>query len=223
MATASPREADPIFSIDYVDTADPSHADRVAVEPEPDADVPGAVETGAAVTGSDATEASQVLPTRDELDPRSSGETYVTVWRTDVEEQPQTPVAAELAAAPGMPGRGVIVLSLVAAGLCAPADCALTGTLTMFFDLCFVTVCLVGAMAVRREDLFTTGVLAPLAFAVVVFAVALGVNDAFVVGGSLSSQFFTGLAAHAGALVAGYGVALAVVGARVGAARSAWS
>jgi hypothetical protein len=95
----------------------------------------------------------------------------------------------------------------------------MSGTLTMFFDLCFVTACLIGAMAIRRSDLFTAGVLAPLAFAAVVLVVAVAVDGAFVASGSLSKAFFTGLAAHAGALVAGYGVALAVVGGRVAAAR----
>jgi hypothetical protein len=76
-------------------------------------------------------------------------------------------------------------------------------------------------MGVRREDLFTTSVLAPLALAAVVFLVAVGVPDAFGPGG-LSRVFFVGLAAHAAALVCGYSVALAVVGGRFAAARSSF-
>jgi hypothetical protein len=51
--------------------------------------------------------------------------------------------------------------------------------------------------------------------------ITIAVPDAFVVGGSMSRAFFTGLAGHAAALVFGYGVALAVVGGRVAARRTA--
>jgi len=204
MATVSPREAEAIFTIDHVDPVETVDA----------ADV---LEAAAAIA------APSERPVGPDEPPAEAGETYVTIWRTETDDAATdsgSAVSAVYSAAPGVPARGVIVLSLLAAVLCAAADCGLTGSLTMFFDLCFVTVCLVGAMAVRRQDLFTAGVLAPLVFAVVVFLVAVGVADAFVVGGSTSRAFFTGLAAHAGALVSGYGVALAVVGGRVAARRS---
>jgi hypothetical protein len=209
MATASPREADAIFTIDHVDPVETVDA----------ADVLGAADAIAAP--------SQPRPVDPaEPPPAEAGEAYVTIWRTEVDDavgpaDSGSAVSAVYSAAAGVPARGVIVLSLLASMLCAAADCGLTGSLTMFFDLCFVTVCLVGAMAVRPQDLFTAGVLAPLVFAVVVFLVAVGVAGAFVDGGSTSRAFFTGLAAHAGALVSGYGVALAVVGGRVAARRSA--
>jgi hypothetical protein len=200
---ASPREAEDVFTIDHVDPVERVDVADVPVrdlDPRSDPDV----------APDDGAEASPALAA-----------TYVTVWRSDgVEPADAEPVeAAEYGAAPGMPARGVIVLSLLACAICAAADCALTGTLTMFFDLCFITVCLVGAMGVRREDLFTTGVLAPLALAASVLLVTVAVPDAFVAGGSMSRAFFTGLAAHAAALVCGYGVALAVVGGRVAARR----
>ena len=50
----------------------------------------------------------------------------------------------------------------------------------MFFDLCFVVVCLVGAMAVRRHDLFTAGVLPPLVFAAVIAVVSVLAPPTFV-------------------------------------------
>jgi hypothetical protein len=200
---ASPREAEDVFTIDHVDPVE-----RVDVADVPVRDVQP--QTDADREPDDAAEPSSAVETG-----------YVTVWRSEgAEPADAEPVdAVEYATAPGMPARGVIVLSLLACALCAAADCALTGSLTMFFDLCFITVCLVGAMAVRREDLFTTGVLAPLALAASVLLVTVAVPDAFVAGGSMSRAFFTGLAAHAAALVSGYGVALAVVGGRVAARR----
>jgi hypothetical protein len=208
MATAWQREAEAIFTIDHVDPVETVDA----------ADVLEAADGIAAP--------SEPRPVDPDEAPAEAGEAYVTIWRTEADDatgaaDSGSAVSAVYSAAPGVPARGVIVLSLLAGMLCAAADCGLTGSLTMFFDLCFITVCLVGAMAVRREDLFTAGVLAPLVFAAVVFLVAVGVADAFVVGGSTSRAFFTGLAAHAGALVSGYGVALAVVGGRVAARRSA--
>jgi hypothetical protein len=210
MATASPREAEDVFTIDHVDpveTVDVADLSTSKPSPDPERPVGEAVDPAAPATDTYVGDAEVA-------------DAYVTVWRTDAAET-QPAAAVEYGTAPGMPARGVIVASLLASVLCAAADCALTGTLTMFFDLCFITICLVGAMGVRREDLFTTSVLAPLALAAVVFFVSVGVPDAFGPGG-LSRVFFVGLAAHAAALVCGYGVALAVVGGRVAAARSSF-
>ncbi|MBA3309765.1 MAG: hypothetical protein H0U28_06850 [Nocardioidaceae bacterium] len=125
----------------------------------------------------------------------------------------------EYAATPGIPGRGVVLLSALAAAGCAVLDFALTGGLTIFFDLCFVVICLVAAMAVRRHDVFAAGVLPPLVFAGVIAMIALTRPTAFISGGDLSKVFLTGLAAHAEALVTGYAVALLTVGGRVVASR----
>jgi hypothetical protein len=209
MATASPREAEDVFTIDHVDpveTVDVADVPIVnrAVDPRT---VPTDDEPGEMAGAVDAPESRETV------------EAYVTVWRADAVDQAETDRAVEYDVAAGMPARGVIVASLFASLVCAAADCGLSGTLTMFFDLCFITICLVGAMGVRREDLFTTAVLAPLALAAVVVMVALVVPDAFGPG-ALSRVFFVGLAAHAGALVCGYGVALAVVSGRVAVSRS---
>lgn len=126
----------------------------------------------------------------------------------------------EYTAMPGIPGRGVCMLSLAAIGVCTGLDLALTSAVTMFFDLCFVTVCLVASMAVRRRDLFTTGVLPPLLFAAVVGIVALTSPETFVPVGGAFKAFMTGLAMHAPALVAGYAVALITIGSRVSASRA---
>ena len=123
--------------------------------------------------------------------------------------------AGDYAAQPGLPGRGLIVMSLAAAVGVVLADFALTGGLSMFFDLWFVVICLVGAMAVRRRDLFTAGVLAPLMFGGLIAAISLVAPATFSEVGGFGKVFPTGLTAHAGALVAGYAIALLTVGGRV--------
>lgn len=126
----------------------------------------------------------------------------------------------EYAAMPGMPGRGVVLLSLLAVGGCAGLNLVLARGITMFFDLCFITVCLVAAMAVRRRDLFTTGVLPPLMLAAVVAIVALTNPGVFVQVGGASKAFMAGLAEHSTGLVAGYAAALVTVAGRVSASRA---
>lgn len=118
------------------------------------------------------------------------------------------------ASLPGMPGRGVVLLAGLSAGLIGGLDFALTGGLSYFFDLSFVVICLVAAMAVRGHDLFTTGVLPPLVFGLTMAVVAVVAPATFVEGGGLSKVFLTGLTAHAGALVFGYGTALVTVAGR---------
>jgi hypothetical protein len=125
----------------------------------------------------------------------------------------------EYTAMAGIPGRGVCLLTIAAAGGCALVDVALTRGITLFFDLCFVTICLVAAMSVRRRDLFTTGVMPPLIFAAVVGVVAALSPGTFVAFGGASKAFMTGLAQHAPGLVAGYAVALLTVGSRISASR----
>lgn len=127
--------------------------------------------------------------------------------------------ATEHSPAPGMTGRGVIVTSLLASVGFVALDLTLTGALTIFFDLAFVVICLVGAMAVNRKDLFTASVLAPLAFGGVVAVVAIASPTTFSAVGGFGKAFPTGLAAHAGGLVAGYGLALATVSSRAFAPR----
>lgn len=119
----------------------------------------------------------------------------------------------------GVPGRGVIVLSTAAAVLVVALDFALTGGLSMFFDLWFVVICLVGAMAVRRKDLFTAGVLAPLLFGGLIAAISLVSPSTFSETGGFATVFPTGLTEHAGALVAGYGIAMLTVACRLSARR----
>ena len=102
------------------------------------------------------------------------------------------PRATVYASLPGMPGRGVVFVTSLAVAGTAVLDFALTGGLSYFFDLTFVVICLVAAMAV-------IAVLAP---------------TTFVASGGVGQVFLTGLTAHAGALVFGYGTALVTVAGR---------
>ncbi|MEJ7691337.1 MAG: DUF6542 domain-containing protein [Nocardioidaceae bacterium] len=143
--------------------------------------------------------------------------THQATWTTqddDVLSQESSP-ATEYTAMPGLPGRGAIVVTALVAGGCAALDFALTGHLSIFFDLCFVVIGLVSAMAVRRHDLFTAGVLPPIVFAAVIATVAIAAPATLAPDGGLSKAFMTGLAGHAAALVTGYGVALLTIGGRV--------
>ena len=115
---------------------------------------------------------------------------------------------------PGMPGRGIIVVAGLATGLVVGLDFALTGSLSYFFDLTFVVICLVAAMAVRGHDLFTSGVLPPLVFGAAIGLVSLLAPTTFVASGGIAETFLTGLTSHAGALVFGYGTALVTVAGR---------
>ena len=126
-----------------------------------------------------------------------------------------TAVATEYTASPGIPGRGVVLVCLLAVAAAVLLDVALTSGVTMFFDLWFVVICLMAAMAVRRADLFTVGVLPPLVFAAVIAVVAVVSPSTFVDFGGYGRAFFAGLAQHAGALIAGYAIVLVTVGGRI--------
>ena len=84
-------------------------------------------------------------------------------------------------------------------------DLALGGDLGLFFDLCFVALCLALALAVRPTDFFTVGVLPPLLMVGVLLLLEVARPD--VLGhprdGAVQSVV-TGLADRSGALVAGY-------------------
>ena len=143
--------------------------------------------------------------------------THQSTWTTDDGDllSQESLRATEYAAMPGLPSRGVILVTALFAGGCAALDFTLTGHLSIFFDLCFVVIGLVSAMAVRRYDLFTAGVLPPIIFAAVIATVALTAPATLAPDGGLSKAFMTGLAEHATALVAGYGIALLTVAGRV--------
>jgi hypothetical protein len=120
------------------------------------------------------------------------------------------------------PGRQVVTLSLLAALALAGLNLLFTGQLSLFFDLTFVVLCLVAALAVRPRDFFAVGVLPPLLMLATVVLLASFARTAVAeeVDG-LAQAVVSGLAHHAGALVAGYALALVVLALRQVALRNA--
>ena len=113
------------------------------------------------------------------------------------------------------PGRQVVVLGVAAALSALALDLALGGDIGLFFDLCFVALCLGLALVVRPSDFFTVGVLPPLLMIAVMLMVE--VTRPGVLGhpsdGAVQSVV-TGLADHSGALVAGYLLTLVTLAVR---------
>jgi hypothetical protein len=117
------------------------------------------------------------------------------------------------------PGGEVAALATALVLTAAAAETALVGHLRLFFDLCFVLVCLGAALMVRPRDFFTVGVLPPLLMAGTMVIVAL--NGPKVIANphdSVVQAVVTGLAHHSLALFAGYAVCLATLLARQRAA-----
>ena len=116
----------------------------------------------------------------------------------------------------GIPGRGIILLGLVAAFALAAVDIALNDQLSLFFSLGFVLIGLVCAMSVRRSDLFTAGVLPPLLLAAVMGVFAIAMPSAVgTPSGSISHAWVAGLAHHAGGLVSAHAAALLMIALRM--------
>lgn len=93
--------------------------------------------------------------------------------------------------------------------------------ITVFFDLAFVVVCVGTALAVRPRDFFVVGVFPPLLMFGTVTILALvdrgAVADEV---DPLVQAVVSGLAHHAGALVAGYGLTLGILALRQVAIRN---
>lgn len=110
------------------------------------------------------------------------------------------------------PGRQVVALGVAVALTVVVADVALTGRVSLFFDLCFVALCVALALAVRPTDFFTVGVLPPLIM-IGVF-ILLGIARAEAIAhpdDGVVQAVVSGLSHHSGALVAGYILCLATL------------
>jgi hypothetical protein len=120
------------------------------------------------------------------------------------------------------PGRQVVALSTLATFAVAWLNLTLTGGLSLFFDLTFVVLCLVAALAVRPRDFFAVGVLPPLMMMSTITVLSLVARGAVAdeVDGLLQAVV-SGLAHHAGGLVAGYALTLGVLALRQVALRNA--
>ena len=97
----------------------------------------------------------------------------------------------------------------------AAAEVLLVGHLRLFFDLCFVVVCLGAALMVRPRDFFTVGVLPPLLmFGTMVLVALNGPKVIATAHDGVVQAVITGLAHHSLALFAGYAVCLLTLLAR---------
>lgn len=110
------------------------------------------------------------------------------------------------------PGRLVRTLTATVLLAVALADTLVFDRLTLLFDLTFVVTCVAAALAVRPRDFFIVGVLPPLSMLVIV-AILAGTKRVAVAdpGDGLVQATVSGLAHHAGALVVGYSLTLAIL------------
>ena len=113
------------------------------------------------------------------------------------------------------PGRQVVVLGVAVSLTSAALDLLITGSLSLFFDLVFVTLCVAMALRVRPRDFFTVGVLPPLLMLGVFWLLGLLTPGSIANPGDGTVQtVLTGLADHSGALVTGYALCLACLAIR---------
>ena len=75
------------------------------------------------------------------------------------------------------PGRQVVALGAALTLTAVSLDVLLAGTLTLFFDLCFMALCLGLAALVRRRDFFLVALLPPLLMTGVFTFLALVARD----------------------------------------------
>lgn len=106
-------------------------------------------------------------------------------------------------------GSEVVALAIALTLTAATIEIAIGGHLRLFFDVCFVAICLSAAMMVRPRDFFTAGVLPPLLMLGTMVLVAL--NGARVIAqphDNVVQAVVSGLAHHAVALFVGYAACL---------------
>ena len=111
---------------------------------------------------------------------------------------------------------GVLVLLVVV------LDLLVFSGVTVLFDVAFVLVCVAAALAVRPRDFFVIGVLPPLLMAGTVAVLALLTRGSVAdPGDGFLQAVVSGLAHHAGSLVVGYALTLAILALRQVALRNA--
>ena len=106
-------------------------------------------------------------------------------------------------------GRQVVALGAAVALTITVLDLWLVGRVSAFFDLWFVVLCGGLALAVRRRDFFTVGVLPPLIMLGTFVLLAIGQPG--VIGrphDGVVQAVVSGLAHHSVALLIGYAVCL---------------
>ena len=111
---------------------------------------------------------------------------------------------------------GVLVLLVVV------LDLLVFSGVTVLFDVAFVLVCVAAALAVRPQDFFVIGVFPPLLMAGTVAVLALLTRSSVAdPGDGFLQAVVSGLAHHAGSLVVGYALTLAILALRQVALRNA--
>jgi hypothetical protein len=107
------------------------------------------------------------------------------------------------------PGRQVASLGVAVTLTAVSIDVLLVGRLTLFFDLCFVVLCLGLAALVRRRDFYLVALLPPLLMTTVFGFVALVARSAVAdPRDSLVQAIVSGVATHGVALFVGYALCL---------------
>jgi len=107
------------------------------------------------------------------------------------------------------PGSEVVALASAVVLSVATLEVTMVGHLRLFFDLCFVVVCLGAALMVRPRDAFTVGVLPPLLmFGTMVIVAVNGPEVIAAPRDGVVQAVISGLAHHSLALFAGYAVCL---------------
>jgi hypothetical protein len=116
----------------------------------------------------------------------------------------------------GEPGRQVVALGVALTLTAVSVDVLLVGRLTLFFDLCFMALCLGLAALVRRRDFFLVALLPPLLMTAVFTFVALVARDAVAdPRDSVLQAVVSGVATHGIALGVGYALCLGWLGWRL--------
>jgi hypothetical protein len=109
-------------------------------------------------------------------------------------------------------GSELVALASALTLTAASAEIAVGGHLRLFFDLCFIAVCVAAALMVRPREFFTAGVLPPLLMLGTMVLVAL--NGTRVIAhrhDSIVQAVVTGLAHHSVALFIGYAACLVIL------------
>ncbi|MGH3362758.1 MAG: DUF6542 domain-containing protein [Nocardioides sp.] len=103
------------------------------------------------------------------------------------------------------PGRQVVALGAAVALTVTVLDVAMAGRVSLFFDLCFVALCVALALTVRPTDFFTVGVLPPMIMVGVFALLGLARPEAIAhPEDGVVQAVVSALSHHSGALVAGY-------------------
>jgi hypothetical protein len=114
------------------------------------------------------------------------------------------------------PGRQVVSLGVALTLTAVALDVLLVGSLTLFFDLCFMALCLGLAALVRREDFYLVALLPPVLLVLVFGFVAIVAREAIAdPRDSFLQAVISGVVTHGVALFIGYALCLGWLGWRL--------